>query len=76
MGLFENDGAEHACWKCEHWGGNLEGTSHARCERGGSVQVIARAEFGCAFWVRATGSDDDEDVPGSNNAQPPTRRRP
>jgi hypothetical protein len=60
MGLFEREGNANSCRKCEHWGGDIAAGHHAYCVRGDRLQVTARAEFGCAFWVRATGADDGE----------------
>lgn len=58
MSLSEPYGTKHACRDCEHWAGNLPGTNHAYCLRG-RLQVQANAEYGCVFWVRATGADDE-----------------
>ena len=52
-------GTKHSCRECEHWGGDMAGTSHAVCLRDNLVQVQANGEYGCVFWVRATGADDE-----------------
>ncbi|MPW16886.1 hypothetical protein GCT13_08060 [Paraburkholderia sp. CNPSo 3157] len=59
MSLRDPYGTKHACRECEHWGGDMAGTAHAVCLRGDRVQVQANGEYGCVFWVRATGSDDE-----------------
>ena len=60
MGLFNEDRADHQCWRCEHWGGDVAGGSHALCLYGDRKQVQAQPERGCALWVRATGADDED----------------
>lgn len=63
MGLSDPYGTKHPCRECEHWGGPINGTSHAVCLRGCRVTVQADGERGCVFWVRATGSDDEAQQP-------------
>lgn len=62
MGLFQDYHEDHECWRCEHWGGDMPGTIHAFCERPKTPGLNTFACRGCAFWVRATGSDDDMKV--------------
>lgn len=52
-------GKNPPCRLCEHWGFEQPGTPHVICLYGGRQQVHADGEHGCAFWVRATGSDDE-----------------
>jgi len=59
MAQFHREDDQHSCQMCEHWGGDVASGSHAKCVRGGLVQVVARPEFGCSFWVRAVGADDE-----------------
>jgi len=48
-----------ACRRCEHYGGVDSSGAHAVCMRLPGGQLRAMPQFGCAFFVRATGSDDD-----------------
>jgi hypothetical protein len=57
--LSDPYGTKHPFRRCEHWGGDVAGTSHAVCLHGGRVHVQANGEYGCVFWVRATGADDE-----------------
>jgi hypothetical protein len=75
MGMFDRNDAEHPCWRCEHWGGDIADGSHALCLHGAGRQVQAQPERGCVFWVRATGSDDEDGSDGMPNAGLSTRRR-
>lgn len=62
MGLFQIDGGRHHCRDCEHWGDIPANSAATTCLRGAPrVQAIAMPEYGCAFWVRAIGADDDLD---------------
>jgi hypothetical protein len=51
--------AAHAgCRTCEHfWGEWLARGAHALCRVGGRTSVQARPDQGCAFHLRAPGSD-------------------
>lgn len=66
MRLSDPYGTKHPCRKCEHWAEDIAGTSHAVCLRGDRVQVQANGEYGCVFWVRAIGADDDSSRGGDN----------
>ena len=72
-------GSQRPCRECERWGGAVNGTSHAVCMRNNRIQVQANGEYGCVFWVRASGSDDGkkESPPkgGLNPYQEETWRR-
>jgi hypothetical protein len=35
------------------------------CDRPGLSPVVAQPQFGCAFWTREPGSDDEPSEPGS-----------
>lgn len=59
MNLRDPYGTKHPCRECEHFGGDMPGTSHADCLRGNEIRVQADGKRGCVFWVRATGSDDE-----------------
>lgn len=59
MALFQSELGTHHCRGCEHYGGDLNGGVHAVCVRGPGDRVVAMPANGCAFWVRAIGSDDD-----------------
>lgn len=65
MGLFTDSTTDRPCKFCEHWGGDIADGAHALCLHGGHRQVQALLERGCVYWVRATGSDD-EDLPGDS----------
>ena len=43
---------------CTHFHGRLL-TEHVVCEKRGGVQVIRTPRYGCAFWEREAGSDDE-----------------
>jgi hypothetical protein len=58
MALYQANDDQHHCRLCEWYGGDIAGGLHAKCVMRG-VQIIARPEFGCAFWVRAIGADDE-----------------
>lgn len=47
------------CIQCEHWAGPTPSGSHCVCERGPRPMVQADPKWGCAFWVRAIGADDE-----------------
>ena len=59
MGLFQTNDDSHACPNASTRAETFRGGSHARCVRDARPQVIARPEFGCEFWVRAIGADDN-----------------
>lgn len=47
------------CSRCEHFHGEwLARGAHALCRLGGRAQVQALPSRGCAFHLRAPGSDD------------------
>ncbi|SEI43038.1 hypothetical protein SAMN05192539_1001346 [Paraburkholderia diazotrophica] len=71
MGLRDPYGTKHPCRECEHWDGDMPGTSHAYCVRNNRVQVQANGEYGCVFWVRAIGADDESGA--SNHRRKPWR---
>ncbi len=48
----------HGCFTCEHFRGRWSG-GHVVCERFERESVIGAARLGCAYWMRATGSDDE-----------------
>jgi hypothetical protein len=68
MSLTNPYGTPRPCRGCEHWGGDVPGTLHARCVHDG-LQIHADAARGCVFWVRAIGSDD-EPAPAGTLAAP------
>lgn len=52
-------GNSRPCRGCEHWGGDVGGTTDAcYCLREGLRHVQANKLHGCVFWVRAIGADD------------------
>jgi hypothetical protein len=63
MGLFQTDDKLRHCRRCEHWGDDVAGGSHALCLREDGRRVQANPEQGCVYWVRAIGVDDEE-MPG------------
>jgi hypothetical protein len=54
------DGGARArgCWTCSGFQGELL-AAHVVCQRDGGRQVIGVPMLGCAFWMRATGADDE-----------------
>jgi len=49
---------ERGCLTCEYFRGEFWG-ENVVCQQGTKPRVIGDARMGCAFWMRATGSDDD-----------------
>jgi hypothetical protein len=47
----------NGCFTCEHFRGEFF-ADHLVCEQQVKPRVIGDAGVGCAFWLRATGSDD------------------
>lgn len=45
------------CLTCEHFKGDFCG-GHVFCAQQDQPRVIGDATIGCAFWMRAVGSDD------------------
>ena len=45
------------CLTCDHFRGEFWG-DHVVCERMARPSVIGDARIGCAYWMRAVGSDD------------------
>ena len=48
---------ERGCFSCEFFRGQWSG-GHVVCERFEKDRVIGDARIGCAYWMRAVGSDD------------------
>jgi len=48
---------ERGCLTCEFFRGQRS-SDHVVCERFEQARVIGDARLGCAYWMRATGSDD------------------
>jgi hypothetical protein len=48
---------ERGCFTCDHFRGEFWG-ANVVCEQQGRPRVIGDAQLGCAFWMRAIGSDD------------------
>lgn len=46
------------CFTCAHFDGEFF-CGHVVCRSRVKQQVIGRPELGCAYWMRAIGSDDD-----------------
>ena len=47
------------CFTCAHWLGRFANT-HIICERNAPfLHVPGQPKNGCAFWMRATGGDDE-----------------
>jgi hypothetical protein len=51
----------HRCPDCEHWGGWLNRVN-GLCAKPGAAPVVGQPEHGCAYWVRATGADDEPEA--------------
>lgn len=54
-----------SCYTCEHFDSEIQGDI-ILCRNPILNPVHAQAERGCAFWMRAIGSDD-EPHPSANN---------
>lgn len=65
MGLFQDPLDGKSCWMCEHWQVEHPRPSTVTCVRKRSPSATPLPNTGCAFYVRATGSDDETD-----NAKP------
>jgi hypothetical protein len=51
----------HACWQCHHYGGPLPDSDiNCFCRHPRLSLVVGQPENGCAFWVCASGTDDNE----------------
>jgi hypothetical protein len=51
----------HACWQCHNYGGPLPDSDiNCFCRRPRLSPVVGQPENGCAFWERASGTDDVE----------------
>ena len=48
---------ERGCFTCEHFQGRFWG-ENVVCQQDVRPRVIGIARMGCAFWMRAIGSDD------------------
>lgn len=48
---------ERGCFTCEHFQGEFY-SDHVVCQQQARPRVIGDARIGCAFWMRAVGSDD------------------
>ena len=48
---------ERGCFTCEHFQGEFS-ADHVVCQQMEKPRVIGDARMGCAFWMRAIGSDD------------------
>jgi hypothetical protein len=59
MGLFTDPIDDRSCWMCEHWQVEHPRSSPIVCLYGGRVTVEPNPDHGCAFFARATGSDDE-----------------
>lgn len=46
------------CWTCQYWGG-WANEVNSWCARPGLSPVVGQPEYGCAFWTREPGSDDE-----------------
>lgn len=60
MSHFANDASPRPCWYCEHWGGWINQVN-SRCERPGAAPIVGQPAYGCAYFVRAIGADDETD---------------
>lgn len=49
------------CWFCHHYDGMVNAGSAARCVRGMALRICAQPDYGCAFWEREPGADDELD---------------
>ncbi|OWT68102.1 MULTISPECIES: hypothetical protein [unclassified Achromobacter] len=49
------------CWVCVHWHGKTNGNPRALvCERTpGRISVTGLPDYGCAYWEREVGADDE-----------------
>jgi hypothetical protein len=47
---------ERGCLTCDHFQGEFY-ADHVVCEQQAKPRVIGPADLGCAFWMRAIGSD-------------------
>lgn len=63
MSTFATPPEPHDCRTCEHFGGMLNRVN-GRCEHPRLSPVVGQPEYGCAYWVRATGGDDEPDASG------------
>jgi hypothetical protein len=63
MHHFHPHSALRPCWECEHWGGFDSAGCHTVCLQGFRITIKQGPENGCAFWVRATGADDEDQAP-------------
>lgn len=63
LGLFIET-IRRPCWTCEHWSGiAFCGGTHAVCVHpGNAAGVVPRPRLGCAYWERAIGLDDLDEV--------------
>lgn len=60
MGLFQDRTEGQPCWECEHWGGWDSSGCYAVCLQGSGVTIKQGPQYGCAFWLRAIGADDEQ----------------
>lgn len=67
--------AERPCWHCQRFGGLVYQDTAARCLREAGVAIVAQPRYGCAFWVREPGSDDEPGPPSPSEAANRTDRQ-
>jgi hypothetical protein len=64
MTYFAGTDDPRPCWTCQYWGGMQDNGITSWCDRPGLSPVVAQPQFGCAFWTREPGSDDEPGEPG------------
>lgn len=54
------------CWTCAYWRGRLAGPGHPVCDRDpGRPTVTGQPQYGCVYWEREPGADDEVPPPCS-----------
>ena len=65
MSQFANANELQPCWTCQYFGGPLpDNDVNCFCRHPRLSPVVGQPEYGCAFWEREPGSDDEVVAPG------------
>lgn len=59
MGFNPYTGEAHPCWHCTWYDGMAGQGTCAQCAKPRAARLCATPEYGCAFWERDPGSDDE-----------------
>lgn len=61
---FANQDEPRPCWTCQHYGGPLPNNDvNCFCRHPRLSLVVGQPEYGCAFWAREPGTDDEPRQP-------------